>query len=144
LWDKLPAGASGEVQYKGAPEERPGFRDTVIGIRDAATVGWTRPAVIGTFRSLPLGLDDLFIITAQVALFPLNEDEAVNTSVTIGLRASRPIRLPTPVVISGMSFGAVSKNVCMSIAQGGMRTASTSIPGKAGCPRRSRISLRTR
>jgi glutamate synthase domain-containing protein 2 len=116
--DKLPAGASGEAQRKGAPEEPPGFRETIVGIKDAANVGWTRPAVMGSFRSLPVRLEDLFVVPAQVARFPLNGDEAMDTMVTIGPRASRPLRLPTPVVVSGMSFGAVSKNVRLSIARG--------------------------
>jgi glutamate synthase domain-containing protein 2 len=42
----------------------------------------------------------------------------VDTTVTIGPTAQRPLELPTPILIAGMSFGAVSKNVRLSIARG--------------------------
>ncbi|MBI0583825.1 MAG: DUF2769 domain-containing protein [Methanomassiliicoccus sp.] len=116
--DRLPAGTSWEVQRKGAPEEPPGFREMVVGIKDVANLGRALPVAMGSLRALPLSLDDLFLVPAQVHRFPLNEDEGVDTSVTIGPRTSRPLRLPTPILVSGMSFGAVSRNVRRSIAAG--------------------------
>ncbi len=116
--DKLPLGSSGEVQRKGASTEPSGFRDMVIGVKDAAILEKSGLAEMGSLRELPFSLDDLFFLPAQVSRFPLNADEEVDTAVTIGPRAQRPLELPTPILIAGMSFGAVSKNVRLSIARG--------------------------
>jgi methylamine---glutamate N-methyltransferase subunit C len=116
--DKLPQGSSGEVQRKGVSSEPPGFRNMVIDIKDTSILGKSSLAEMGSLRELPFSLDDLFFLPAQVSRFPLNADEEVGTAVTIGPQAKRPLRLPTPVLIAGMSFGAVSKNVRLSIAHG--------------------------
>lgn len=116
--DKLPGGMSGEVQRRGASTEPPGFRDMVIGIKDTAVLGKSGLAAMGSLRELPFSLDDLFFLPAQVSHFPLNADEEVETAVTIGPQAKRPLKVPSPVLIAGMSFGAVSKNVRLSIARG--------------------------
>jgi glutamate synthase domain-containing protein 2 len=116
--DKLPLGMSGEVQRKGSTTEPPGFRDMVTGIKDVAILGKSVLAEMGSLRELPFSLDDLFFLPAQVSRFPLNADEEVDTTITIGPRAQRPLELPTPILIAGMSFGAVSKNVRLSIARG--------------------------
>lgn len=73
---------------------------------------------MGSPRVTPLSLDDLFIVPAQVSRLPLNEDEKVDAGTVIGPQAAVPLELPTPILISGMSFGAVSKNVRLSIATG--------------------------
>jgi glutamate synthase domain-containing protein 2 len=41
----------------------------------------------------------------------------VNTDITLGPRAGKPLDSPTPILISGLSFGAVSRNVRTIIAQ---------------------------
>jgi glutamate synthase domain-containing protein 2 len=116
--DRQPAGTSWEVQRKPSPEDPPGLRDTVFEIKDATNLGRVLPVAMGSPRPPPLSLDDLFIVPAQVSRFPLNEDEDVDTDTTIGPLAAVPLNLPTPIIISGMSFGAVSKNVRLSIATG--------------------------
>ena len=44
-------------------------------------------------------------------------DDKVNTEVCIGPDAKNPLKVSSPLLISGMSFGAVSKNVRLVIAQ---------------------------
>lgn len=48
---------------------------------------------------------------------PINEDEPVETAVVLGPGAKRPLRVSSPIMIAGMSYGAVSRNVKLVIAR---------------------------
>lgn len=71
---------------------------------------------MGSEKRLPVGLDDLHFIPAQVSEIPLNPDENVNTGIIIGKDSRRPLKLSSPVMISGMSYGAVSRKTRQAIA----------------------------
>jgi rubredoxin len=53
--------------------------------------------------------DDILIKGAQLAKIPLNRDEPVNTRTVIGPKAKEPLVIETPIYITHMSFGALSK-----------------------------------
>ncbi|MGB6866198.1 MAG: hypothetical protein WBE11_10945, partial [Candidatus Aminicenantaceae bacterium] len=53
--------------------------------------------------------DDILIIGAQLAKLPLNKDVPVSTETTIGPMAKKPMVIETPVYVTHMSFGALSK-----------------------------------
>lgn len=53
--------------------------------------------------------DEILIKGAQLARMPLNHEESVNTQTVIGPRAGAPLVIETPIYISHMSFGALSK-----------------------------------
>ncbi len=69
--------------------------------------------------------DDILIQGAQLARIPLNHDEPVSTVTTIGPRAALPLTISTPLYISHMSFGALSKEAKKALALGSkaMQTA---------------------
>jgi glutamate synthase domain-containing protein 2 len=71
---------------------------------------------MGSRKRLPFTLDDLHFIPAQVHRIPLNREDSVATGVTLGPGARRPLVLPTPVLVSGMSYGAVSRHLKLAIA----------------------------
>jgi len=60
-------------------------------------------------------MDDLYFIPAQINKIPLNKEEHVNSTVTLGNHAEKPFTVSSPILISGLSFGAVSKNVKLVI-----------------------------
>jgi glutamate synthase domain-containing protein 2 len=63
---------------------------------------------------------------------PLNVEEPVNTSVTVGPRAKKPLRVTSPIIISGMSYGAVSRNVKLIIAKTAAQLKSAFNSGEGG------------
>ncbi|MDO5836438.1 MAG: glutamate synthase-related protein [Methanobacterium sp.] len=72
---------------------------------------------MGSTKKIPFSFDDLHFLPAQIKRIPLNQEDPVNTSVTIGPGSEKPLRVSSPLLISGMSFGAVSRNVRLVISK---------------------------
>lgn len=92
------------------------FYQSIINIKDIATSGESITSAMGSLKKMPFSFNDLYFIPAQVNKIPLNIDEKVNTEVVIGTAAKKPFKISSPIMISGMSFGAVSKNVRLVIS----------------------------
>jgi glutamate synthase domain-containing protein 2/nitrite reductase/ring-hydroxylating ferredoxin subunit len=83
-------------------------------------------------------LDDVVFKPAQLARLPLLDDEPVDTSVVLGTRSARPLRLAIPLFVSHMSFGALSVEAKVALARGS-RLAGTAIgSGEGGMHPRER------
>ena len=69
--------------------------------------------------------DDILIRAAQIAKIPLNKDVPVNTRTVIGPEAKQPLVIETPIYVTHMSFGALSREVKIALATGSaaMQTA---------------------
>lgn len=76
--------------------------------------------------------DDLQVVTAQLHRFPLLDDEPVDTSVTIGPAARRPLRLQIPLFVSDMSFGAISAEAKTALARGAEAAGTGICSGEGG------------
>ena len=76
--------------------------------------------------------DDLQVLTAQLHRFPLLDDEPVDTSVTLGPRAARPLRLDIPLFVSDMSFGALSQEAKTALARGAEAAGTAICSGEGG------------
>lgn len=76
-------------------------------------------------RKPVISWDDILIQGAQLARIPLNKDDTVQTTTIIGPQAAKPLVIETPIYISHMSFGALSKEAKTALARGSkaMRTA---------------------
>lgn len=59
----------------------------------------------GSTRRL-LDFNELMFLPVQLSAFPVQDHTEVNTKVTIGKHAQRPLHLSTPLLITGMAFGA--------------------------------------
>lgn len=105
-------------------------------------VGHGPMAAMGVPRSALPNWDDLQILTAQLARFPLLEDVPVASEVIIGPRADKPLRLEIPLLISDMSFGALSKPAKIALAGARNRRVRGFVPVKAACCRKSRKVMR--
>ena len=69
--------------------------------------------------------DDILIQGAQLFRTPLNHGDPVETTTVIGPQSAKPMTLATPIYISHMSFGALSKEAKIALARGSraMQTA---------------------
>lgn len=82
-------------------------------------------------RTYP-SLDDVVFVPAQLARLPLLDDEPVDTSVRLGTRARRPLVLDIPLVVSHMSFGALSREAKVALARGAKAAGTAICSGEGG------------
>ncbi len=75
---------------------------------------------------------DIQILTGQLAVRPLADDAAVDTSLVIGPRAARPLQLDIPLFVSDMSFGALSEEAKVALARGAELAGTGICSGEGG------------
>ncbi len=91
--------------------------------------------VRGFGRSKPYPkFDDIVILPGQASVAPVDKyREPCNTKITLGTRfAKKPLELDTPVLIAGMSFGALSKEAKLGMALGSSKVGSAANSGEGG------------
>lgn len=76
--------------------------------------------------------DDLQVVTAQLQRPPLLEDEPVSTEVIIGPNAKKPLKLAIPLIVSDMSFGALSEEAKLALALGAEHAGTGICSGEGG------------
>ena len=76
--------------------------------------------------------DDIQFVTAQLHRAPLLDDEAVETAVVIGANAQKPLRLAIPLLVSDMSFGALSEPAKIALAKGAEKASTGICSGEGG------------
>lgn len=76
--------------------------------------------------------DDLQLLTAQLYRPPMLDDDAVGTEVIIGPNAAKPLRLAIPIMVSDMSFGALSASAKVALAQGAQMAGTGICSGEGG------------
>jgi glutamate synthase domain-containing protein 2 len=109
-----------EVQVrmrKQKPEEDSDLYRKVHDIKAVADTGKSLIRAMGSRKTMPFSFDDLQFLPAQVWRIPLNKEAPVDTRTTLGPKAKKPLVTPTPIMISGLSYGAVSKNVRLIISR---------------------------
>jgi len=76
--------------------------------------------------------DDIQIVTAQLARAPRLDDEPVGSEVVIGPNAQKPLTLAVPLLVSDMSFGALSAPAKRALARGAERAGTGICSGEGG------------
>lgn len=76
--------------------------------------------------------DDIQILPAQMARKPLLDDAPVASSVTIGPRAEKPLKLDIPLFVSDMSYGALSQEAKTALARGAELAGTGICSGEGG------------
>jgi methylamine---glutamate N-methyltransferase subunit C len=115
-----------------SPVYRP---DVMEDIHVKAELGRYRFRGFGTLRPRPLpSFDDLTFIPGSLTRIPLEGyRERCRTKTVLGTRhGARPIELDVPVMITGMSWGALSYNAKVALAEGARRVGSSSTTGDGG------------
>ena len=86
---------------------------------------------MGTRMAMP-DWDDILLLGAQLNPMPLPEHAEVDTTTIIGKHAKKPMVLESPVYISHMSFGALSKETKVALAQGSAMAKTAMCSGEGG------------
>lgn len=121
------------ADLKGTPEEP--FVGT---IRELASHGLARSshagpiAAMGVPRDRLPSWDDIQILTAQLHRMALLDDEPVRSEVVIGPRAAKPLVLDIPLLVSDMSFGALSEEAKVALATGAQQAGTAICSGEGG------------
>ena len=89
-------------------------------------------AAMGVDRNTLPKWEDIQFLPAQLWRRPLLDDEPVDSSVTIGPNANKPLQLDMPVFVSDMSFGALSREAKISLAKGAEMAGTGICSGEGG------------
>ncbi len=76
--------------------------------------------------------NDLQFVTAQLHKLPLLDEEPVDTELVIGPGAKKPLVLSMPIFVSDMSFGALSQEAKVALAQGAEMAGTGICSGEGG------------
>jgi glutamate synthase domain-containing protein 2/rubredoxin len=76
--------------------------------------------------------DDILIKGAQLAKIPLNQEMPANTRTIIGPNAKQPLVIETPIYVTHMSFGALSKEAKIALAKGSAAVKTVMCSGEGG------------
>ncbi len=109
--------------------------DVIEDIQVKAELGRYRIRGFGTLRRRPLpSFDDLTFLACTLTRIPLEGyREKCSTKTVLGPRfAGRPIELEIPVMITGMSYGALSYNAKVALAQGATAVGTSTTTGDGG------------
>ncbi len=109
--------------------------EVIEDIQTKAQLGRYRIRGFGTLRSQPLpSLDDLVFLPGTLTRVPLEGyREKCSTKTVLGTRfARKPIELDIPIMVTGMSFGALSYNAKVALAKGATRVGTSTTTGDGG------------
>jgi len=76
--------------------------------------------------------DDLQLLTAQLRRLPRLEDQPVDTTLVVGPKAAKPLKLKIPIIVSDMSFGALSEESKVALATGAELAGTGTCSGEGG------------
>lgn len=112
---------------------RPGdeFETTMADTHEMAETGHSISEPMRT-RKPTISWDDVLIKGAQLARLPLNADDPVATRTIIGPNAKHPLAMETPIYITHMSFGALSKEAKVALATGSAAVKTAMCSGEGG------------
>lgn len=100
-------------------------------IHQMAVTGKSIGGSMSTKMPMP-NWDDILLLGAQLNPPPLDDAALVDTVTVIGKHAKKPMVLNSPVYISHMSFGALSKEVKAALAKGSAMAKTAMCSGEGG------------
>ncbi len=126
--------------YQGAYQDPTGTADEphVKFIRKLAGEGLSKTghhgpsSAMGVPRDRLPKWDDIQFVVGQLHKLPLLDDEEVGTELVIGPRAERPLELAIPLLVSDMSFGALSEEAKIALSKGAELAETGICSGEGG------------
>ena len=103
-------------------------------VTDIVSIAETGTSVIEGMRTaLPVAAwDEILVLGAQIARIPVEATVPVNTRTVIGPGAEHPMVLETPILVTHMSFGALSREVKIALAKGSAAAKTAIGSGEGG------------
>lgn len=108
-------------------------KDVIDDIHVKSEIGRYRMRGFSIFKKIPT-FDDLTFLPATLTRFVIEGyREKCETKTVLGARyAKRPLELDIPIYITGMSFGALSRNAKISLAKGAAMAGTATCSGEGG------------
>ena len=100
-------------------------------IHEMAITGKSIVSAMYTDMLMP-NWDEILILGNQLNPQPLESDVDVNTQTVIGKNAKRPLVIESPIYITHMSFGALSRETKISLAKGSAAVKTAQCSGEGG------------
>lgn len=100
-------------------------------IHDISATGESVLEPMRTKREV-ISWDQILMKGAQLFKLPLNKNDPVNVQTIIGPKAKYPLILETPIFITHMSFGALSREVKTALSMGSAATKTAICSGEGG------------
>lgn len=137
-----PKSYFGSLDYDSATARHDDTARYMDEIHQMAVTGKTIGGAMSTKMPMP-NWDDILLLGSQLNPPPLNEGEEVDTTTVIGKHAKKPMVLNSPVYISHMSFGALSKEVKIALAKGSAMAKTAMCSGEGGIlPEEKQVSYK--
>ncbi len=129
-----PAPSEPVREHKSIEDYRRASDELETAMADIHRMALTGESVIEPMRSRKpiVSWDDVLIRGAQLARLPLNRDETVDTKTVIGPGAKKPLVVSTPIIVSHMSFGALSREAQSALALGSGAAGTAMSSGEGG------------
>ena len=100
-------------------------------IHQMAITGESIVAAMYTEMPMP-NWDDILLLGCQLNPQPLEGDVEVNAQTVIGKNAKKPLVIESPIYITHMSFGALSRETKIALAKGGAAVKTAQCSGEGG------------
>lgn len=85
------------------------------------------------YTELPMpNWDDILILGCQLNPLPIESNIDVNTTTIIGKNAKKPLVIESPIYITHMSFGALSRESKIALAKGSASVKTAQCSGEGG------------
>ena len=126
-----PQSHGGDLAYDSATERHDPSARYMAEIHEMAVTGKSIGGAMSTKMPMP-NWDDILLLGAQLNPPPLNDGDAVDTVTVIGKHAKKPMVLQSPIYISHMSFGALSREVKIALAKGSAMAKTAMCSGEGG------------
>ena len=102
-------------------------------VKERARLG--KPPVHGgkSVKAERISFNDLIFVQANLKSCPRDYyRESISSETVIGKRSKRPLKLSTPIIIAGMSFGSVNKRVKIALAKASTAVGTATNTGEGG------------
>lgn len=103
-------------------------------MHDIHQIAEKRQSIITAMRTQKAcpSFDDILLLGGQLATQPLDKNDPVETKTIIGKKAKKPMILESPIYISHMSFGALSKEMKIALAKASALHKTAMCSGEGG------------
>ena len=107
------------------------FEKNLDDIREMAKTGKSIISAMGTSQKV-ISWSDILVLGCGLNPMPLLESDEVSLKTIIGHRAKKPLVIDTPVYVTHMSYGALSKEAKISLAKGSSMVNTAMCSGEGG------------